>query len=149
MSRIEWRCLRFAELSSTELYALLRLRAEVFVVEQECVYQDLDDRDQNALHVIATRDEQIILYARLLPPGAAYEEASIGRILCASTVRGQGMGRELVTRAIRYARSAWPGHSIRISAQQYLLTFYEGLGFVPVTQPYLEDGIPHIEMLLD
>lgn len=137
------------ELSPRELFAALRLRSEVFVVEQDCVYLDLDDKDAKSIHLFNYdpnhhKSEAVV---RLVPPGTSYAEPSIGRVATSIEQRGSGLGQELMERAIRSCQRRWPGQSIRISAQQYLIHFYEGLGFEVVGDGYLEDGIPHIEML--
>lgn len=147
MPELNWHCLDFDRLSPHQLYRILRLRAEVFVVEQVCVYQDLDDYDQVALHLCGSGEQSLDCYARLLPPGAKYQEASIGRIISRPALRRQGLGKILVRQALDQCASAWPGIAVRISAQQRLEDFYLGFGFQTVSAPYLEDGIPHVEML--
>ncbi|MDM8357767.1 GNAT family N-acetyltransferase [Pandoraea communis] len=149
---MEWICKSFDELGSTLLYRILAARSAVFVVEQQCPYQDVDGRDLHSLHLVAqVRDAsdqpQIAAYLRLLPPGLAYDEASIGRVITASSHRGTGLGRELLTRAIAIAEVQWPSAPLRIGAQAYLEAFYGAFGFVKVSEPYDEDGIMHIEML--
>jgi ElaA protein len=138
----------FAELSSEQLYALLKLRSEVFVVEQDCIYLDLDDRDQQAWHVLGLQDDSLVCYARLLPPGSRFPEPSIGRVVSAASVRRFGYGRQLMQAAITACQRQWPGQEIRISAQQYLEAFYQSLGFLSCSAPYQEDGIDHVEMRL-
>ena len=129
----------------------MRLRSEVFVVEQNCVYLDLDDKDAQSIHLFA-REEGAVAGAaaravvRLVPPGVSYEEPSIGRVAIDLASRGSGLGEELMMRAIRACYRTWPGFGIRISAQQYLIGFYERLGFATVGEGYLEDDIPHIQM---
>ena len=147
-----FRCLPFGELDAAALYALLRLRSAVFVVEQQCVFLDMDDRDAAALHLLgdlasdggATR---LVAAARLFAPGLCYPEASIGRVVTAPDARGTGLGRALMQRAIGECAARWPSAPIRIGAQRYLERFYSELGFVIDGAPYLEDGIPHIEMV--
>jgi len=147
-SAIQWSVARFGELELEQLYAILAARSAVFVVEQDCAYQDLDDFDVPGIHLWAANDsDRVLAYARLLPPGLRYPDPSIGRVLTTSSGRGQGLGRALMRRALREASRRFPGQSIRISAQQYLERFYRQLGFSTVRGPYLEDGIPHIEML--
>lgn len=148
MGTIDWRCRRFDELSREELYELLRLRAEVFVVEQNCPYQDLDGHDQAGQHVLGYRDDKLVAYTRLLPPGIKYDACSIGRVVTSPEVRRDGFGRELMKVSISYCSSHWPGEPITISAQQYLENFYQQFGFVTESEPYQEDGIPHIRMCL-
>ena len=134
------------------MFAALRLRSDVFVVEQDCVYPDLDDKDVQCIHLIAMEEDakhgqSALATARMVPPGVSYAEPSIGRVVTMRTARGGGLGRALMERAIRICQRHWPRQGIRISAQQYLIRFYEGFGFVCTGEGYLEDGIPHIEML--
>lgn len=137
-----------AMLSIEQLYAVLQLRSEVFVVEQQCVYQDLDGLDECAVHVLGQTSGSLIAYARILPPGTRFAEASIGRVICRADLRGSGLGRRLMDRAVQQCHQLHPASDIRISAQEYLRKFYQSLGFRPDSQVYLEDGIPHLEMLL-
>ncbi|MFM7710688.1 MAG: GNAT family N-acetyltransferase [Ferruginibacter sp.] len=139
---------QFDELSAEQLYALLRLRATVFIVEQQCVYQDLDNKDQSSLHLLGYQAETLVAYARILPPGLSYREASIGRVVTSPQARKHGFGKGLMKEAIRFCQHRYHGVGIRISAQEYLLGFYGDLGFEAVGEPYLEDGIPHVEMIL-
>lgn len=140
---------RFADLTVTELYALLKLRSEIFVVEQNCVFLDLDDHDQNAEHLLM-RDAQgeLIGYTRLLPPGEKYAEPSTGRVVVAASVRRTGAGRRLMAESVRGARERYPGQDNLIWAQLYLEKFYASLGFVTESEPALEDGILHVFMRL-
>ncbi|WP_287495990.1 GNAT family N-acetyltransferase [Pandoraea sp. CB10b_02] len=149
---MEWMCKSFDELGSALLYRILSARNAVFVVEQRCPYQDIDGRDPHSLHLVAqARDEanrlQIAAYLRLLPPGLAYEEASIGRVITTAAYRGTGLGRELLARAVAIAEMQWPETPLRIGAQAHLEAFYGGFGFVKASEPYDEDGILHIEMV--
>jgi ElaA protein len=149
---MEWMCKSFDELGSALLYRILSARNAVFVVEQQCPYQDIDGRDLHSLHLVAqARDEadrpQIAAYLRLLPPGLAYDEASIGRVITAASHRGMGLGRELLARAVAIAEVQWPDAPLRIGAQAHLEAFYGGFGFVKASEPYDEDGILHIEMV--
>lgn len=152
-SKIVWSCLRFDELSTKDLYRILQVRAEIFIVEQDCVYQDVDGFDQQALHVmgqIPSGDEaQLVCYTRLLPPGAKYEGASIGRVVTKKSARGGGVGKVLMLNSLAFCKEQWPDTAITISAQQYLQKFYTGLGFETLSEPYDEDGIPHIRMQLN
>jgi len=143
-----WFTYRFDELSAQQLYELLRLRAEVFIVEQQCVYQDLDNKDQQSLHLLGYHEETLVAYARILPPGLSYPESSIGRVVTSPLTRKKGFGKALMREAIRLCLHSYQGTCIRISAQEYLLAFYGELGFETVGVPYLEDGIPHVEMIL-
>lgn len=143
-----WSITPFEELSAEKLYNILALRAEVFVVEQQCAYQDPDGRDKNALHICGRQGDILVAYARILPPGIVYDEPSIGRVLSNPTMRRTGIGKALMKFAINTCLSRFPMFPIRISAQLYLQNFYEDLGFEKVSNTYLEDNIPHIEMLL-
>jgi ElaA protein len=147
MAKLKWQCLTFHSLTPSQLYTVLQLRSQVFVVEQACIYQDLDDLDQDSMHLIGFLDEQLVCYARLVPPGVKYEEPAIGRITSHPSVRRSGYGRAVVGRAIEICQDIWPAEGIRISAQQRLENFYKEFGFKSVSAPYLEDGLPHIEMI--
>ena len=144
---MEIKIVSFSELSTDELYALLKLRAKVFVVEQDCVYQDLDGLDKKAVHLLGVEGENLIGYARLLSPGQYYKEAAVGRVVTHPKVRGQGMGKVVFQEALNQAQKRFPGAGVRIMAQSYLIKFYEGFGFVVVSDEFLEDGLPHVEML--
>ena len=141
-----WRLARFEELTLDRLYAILAARAAVFVVEQDCPYQDLDGLDRCGLHLAAWSDDRLLAYARVLPPGGRFAEPSIGRVLTAQPARGTGLGKELMRRSIEIAHQYYPGMGLRISAQRYLERFYAEIGFTTVSEAYLEDGIPHVEM---
>jgi ElaA protein len=145
---ITWTCQPFHSLSPGDLYDILRLRNEVFVVEQQCVFQDADNKDQACWHLMARNDAALIAYTRLVPPGVSYDEPSIGRVVTAITVRGSGIGRELMLHSIGECRKLFGNRAIRIGAQLYLKNFYTSLGFVPTGGIYPEDGIPHMQMLL-
>ena len=136
----------FEELSKLELYKILHLRAEVFIVEQDCVYQDVDDKDQKALHVILKKSEEIIGYTRLFWPGDYFKEASIGRVVISKKERGNNYGSELMKASILAISEKMKEKKIKISAQTYLKTFYNNLGFLESGKEYLEDGIPHVAM---
>lgn len=145
---IEWCITRLQGLTPLQLLRIMRARQEVFVVEQNCVYLDADDADEVSWHLAGWRpDGQLCAYARIVDPGVRYPEASIGRVITTLAARGQGLGREVVQRAIRHASQVNPGTALRISAQNRLQRFYAGLGFNAVGDVYLEDGIPHIAML--
>lgn len=137
----------FEELSSQELYKILRLRSEVFVVEQDCVYQDIDNKDQRALHVLGIEEGILVAYARCFEPGIYFEEAAIGRILVRENYRKMGYGHEITKAAIKAVKSKFKADKIKISAQTYLVIFYESHGFKTVGDRYLEDGIPHVAMV--
>lgn len=152
LTGLRWRALPFQELSTAELYRLLRLRAEVFVVEQACAFQDLDGLDAQAVHWLGeTTDAQnqplLLAYTRLLPQGVAFAQASIGRVVTSPLARGTGIGHQLMRGSIAELHRLWGVQPIRIGAQAHLEAFYRQHGFVPDGQPYVEDGIDHIEML--
>jgi ElaA protein len=144
-----WCCCPFDELTVRELQNIYMARQQVFCIEQNCAYLDADGYDEPAWHVAAwSPSERVPLaYARLIPPGLKYAEPSIGRVITTASARGTGLGRELVKRAIALSSRLFPGHGIRISAQSRLEAFYEEAGFVIVGDRYMEDGIPHTEML--
>jgi ElaA protein len=145
---MHWEWLPFGQLDAERLYRILQARSAVFVVEQDCVYQDVDGLDPQAWHLMAWgADDQLAAYLRVLMPGAKYPEYSIGRVLSSTAYRGSGMGRELVLRALARIEETFGHVPIRISAQAYLLGFYRSFGFVPVSEEYLEDGIAHVDML--
>ena len=137
---------RFNELSVAELYQVLQLRSEVFVVEQDCVYQDIDGKDVKAVHVFAQVDDEMAVYCRLFGPGDYFEDASIGRVVISAKYRDRKWGHELIKAAINAIEEIWHTSHITISAQLYLKKFYESHGFVQDGAEYLEDGIPHIKM---
>lgn len=145
---LSYTCVAFEELSLKELYNFMALRLEVFAVEQNCPYQDADGKDLAAWHVMGKNtDGQIMAYARLIPQGVAYAEyVSIGRVVSHASMRGKGIGRELMEQCLRFIEALWPGQAIKISAQAYLVDFYTSLGFKAYGETYLEDGIPHVEM---
>lgn len=144
---ITWHCVPFDALTLQQLYALLRLRQEVFAVEQASIYLDVDGRDTHALHLFAIRGEAVVACCRVLAPGVKYAEASIGRVCTASSARGTGLGKVLMQHALACCDERYAGLGIRISAQRYLKAFYEDFGFEQTSEVYDEDGIPHIEML--
>lgn len=138
---------KFKELSTHELYAILQLRAETFVVEQDCVYLDLDNKDQKAYHVLGVLDTKIVAYARIFKPGDYFLESSIGRIVVKKDFRKLQYGYQLVENSIQFIEKNLQENNILISAQSYLFKFYSSLGFTQIGEEYLEDGIPHIKML--
>lgn len=151
-SMVVWQWSRFDELGVSALYEMLRRRQEVFIVEQDCPYLDADGVDPVCLHLLGWLEQadgtrELVASLRLVPAGVKYEEMSIGRVISTATVRGSGIGRALVEQAMAYIDAHHPGQAVRISAQQYLVRFYSGFGFVAVSEPYDEDGIPHVEML--
>ena len=137
----------FSELSTLELYDILQLRSEVFVVEQNCVYQDIDDKDQKAFHVIGIKNDKVIAYARIFKPGDYFTEASIGRVAVAKNERSSRYGYRIMEDSIKTIKNLFNQTTIKISAQLYLKSFYSSLGFQQVGDAYLEDGIPHIAMI--
>ncbi len=138
--------LKFEDLNLQQLYDILQLRSEVFVIEQDCVYQDIDNYDQVALHVIAYDKDVLVAYARILPPKTYFTEPSIGRIIVKETHRKQDLGHGLMKYCISLIDKLYPNETIKISAQQYLIHFYSTHGFKAKGEGYLEDGIPHIAM---
>jgi ElaA protein len=143
---IQWKIKRFEELSTIELYKLLQLRSEVFIVEQNCVYQDIDGKDQKALHLIGEFGSDIVAYARLFKAGDYFDDASIGRVVVGMNYRDKKWGHELMQRAVNGVKDYFNTTKITISAQLYLQKFYESHDFVVTSQTYLEDDIPHIRM---
>ncbi len=137
----------FNELTREDLYNILQLRSEVFVVEQDCVYQDLDNKDKTAFHVLGIKDNKIIAYARIFNSGDYFTKPSIGRILVKKEFRKHNYGYQLVKQSIYYIEKNFTEKKILISAQKYLIKFYSSLGFIQQGKGYLEDGIPHIKML--
>lgn len=149
MDEFIWTYQSFNELSSIEVFEILKIRCEVFVVEQQCAYLDPDEKDFHAIHLTCRNKGEIAAYARIIPPGISYFEPSIGRVLTSGKYRRTGLGKILMEKAIAHCTQAFPMHSIRISAQLYLLDFYNQLGFQVVDEPYLEDNIPHCAMILE
>lgn len=144
---IRWQLRKFDELNPHELYSILQLRNEVFVVEQNCVFQDADNKDQQAYHLMGWKDVKLIAYSRIIPAGIAYEFASIGRVVTSPTERRNGTGRLLMQEAIDSATKLFGNVPIKLGAQLYLKGFYESFGFLQSSGIYIEDGIPHIEMI--
>ena len=146
-----WQFSRFRDLTVADLYAIVRLRESVFIVEQNCPYPDSDGRDPLAWHLLGWRDgpdaKELVAYARIFEPGIRYHEASIGRIVTAPSVRGTGLGKQLMLEALRRAEKLAPSQPIKIAAQRRLENFYEGYAFRKVSEPYEEDGIIHIDMI--
>ncbi len=147
---IDWQWSPFEALSRDDLYAVLARRQQVFIMEQNCVYQDVDGLDQHAMHLLGWRHEaagrELVAYLRCVLPGGKFDELSLGRVLCAPSVRGTGVGKQLFAEGIRRVELQFPGQRIRISAQQYLESFYRSFGFEVTSAPYSEDGIAHVEM---
>ncbi|GAA3566639.1 GNAT family N-acetyltransferase [Snuella lapsa] len=139
----------FSELNIHELYDMLQLRSEVFVVEQNCVYQDLDGKDERALHVLGLKHDRLVAYTRIFGPGYYFKEASIGRVVVAKNERDHQYGYDIMKASIEAVHNYFKTTTIKISAQVYLKKFYTNLGFKSIGEAYLEDGIPHIVMLKD
>lgn len=137
----------FEEFSIDELYDVLQLRSEVFVVEQDCVYQDMDGKDRKALHVVGTINGKVVAYTRLFKAGDYFEKASIGRVVVSKNERAFGYGHDIIKASILAIENHYHTKDIKISAQTYLKKFYESHGFVKIGEEYLEDGIPHIAMI--
>ncbi|GLQ33554.1 GNAT family N-acetyltransferase [Litoribrevibacter albus] len=152
---INWQVLAFNQLSLEQLYQILKLRVDIFVVEQDCPYPDLDNLDQHCRHLFASEGDEILAYTRLIPPGLEHkgsvldQQAAIGRVVVSEKARGRKLGYELMQRSIDAVWEATPAIPIKIGAQQHLEKFYGSLGFKTISEMYLEDGIPHIDMLLD
>lgn len=144
---IQWAAKPFHELSALQLYKILQLRIDVFMLEQNCLYPECDNKDLKAIHLFGSQGETVVAYARLLPASISYADLSIGRVVVHTDYRKYGLGKDLMLRAIAYWEAVAPAQAIRISGQRYLQRFYEALGFETVSDVYLEDGIPHIEML--
>ena len=142
---LTWRWRHFTLFSGPEWHRVLELRTAIFVVEQECPYQEVDEKDIDGWHLGVAVQDRLIGTLRVLPPGVSYEECSIGRVAVQKDYRNAGLGHELMRVALAFCDARWP--AVRLSAQTYLQSFYESLGFIAVGEPYLEDDIPHIEML--
>ncbi|WP_333607095.1 GNAT family N-acetyltransferase [Arsukibacterium sp.] len=148
---MQWQVQTFAELDTLTLYSLLQLRVDVFVVEQHCPYPELDDKDLHPLtrHIILKKGDKVIAYARVLAPNVSFEGfPGIGRVCVSQTARRLGLGRVLVDKTLQVCQQLWPATDIHISAQCYLQQFYQDCGFNPASEPYLEDDIPHLKMIL-
>jgi ElaA protein len=144
---LTWVFKPFAELTLEELYAIMRLRQEVFIVEQNCPYLDADGKDLKSHHLMGYVNNNLVAYSRIVKPGVSYDEVSIGRVVSSTQHRGLAYGRQLMVESIRQIETLYGTVPIRIGAQQYLQKFYESFGFVREGEPYMEDGIPHIIML--
>lgn len=148
---LQWREVTFKELTLEQLYSLMKLRVDVFVVEQRCPYIELDNKDTliTTRHLLGIDDtNKLIAYSRVLAPGVSYPQASIGRVVIHQSYRGEGLAYHLMQQAITLSNTYWPNDSICIGAQYHLKPFYESIGFQQVSDMYREDGIPHIDMLL-
>jgi ElaA protein len=144
--KLEWNFKNFTDLTNEELYQMLRLRSEVFVVEQKSIFLDMDNKDQQCKHLLGTLEGKLLAYSRIVPEGVSYEYPSIGRIVVSSEGRNLGLGKELMTVSVENLSKLYGQTSIRMGAQFYLKSFYESFGFLQTSPVYLEDGIEHIEM---
>ncbi|WP_375752373.1 GNAT family N-acetyltransferase [Vibrio sp. HN007] len=146
----EWKLFTFDQLTTHQLYELLRLRVDIFVVEQTCPYPELDNKDlkEGVYQLLGYQSGELVACARLLKKGISFEHVSIGRIATKKEARGNGLGHELMRVALEYCESVWPGESIDIQAQEHLQAFYQQYGFVTYSESYLEDDIPHVDMRL-
>jgi ElaA protein len=145
---LNWICKPFDQLPAKELYAILQLRNEVFVVEQNCIFQDADDKDQLSWHFMGWADDRLVAYTRLVPAGISFPETSIGRVAVFPKMRKSGLGKELMEKSIGMIYELWGKQPIRIGAQVYLKKFYESFGFQQCSEVYMEDNIEHILMIL-
>jgi len=144
---LNWQIKKFNELTSDEIYKILKSRNEVFIVEQKCAFQDCDNKDQNSYHLFIEDNENIAAYLRILEKGISYNEISIGRLLVVKEYRKKGIARDMMLKAIDYIQNNLNEQLIRISAQSYLVDFYKSIGFEEVSDIYYDDNIPHVEML--
>jgi ElaA protein len=145
---MSWKVKSFNELTTHELYEILQVRTQVFVVEQECAYLEVDGKDVHAHHLYKEENGEVVAYARLLPAGVSYKEPSIGRVLVKEEHRRRGLASELVERGLAFIHGEWGEQPVKIQAQEYLREFYGSFGFRAITETYLDDGIPHIDMIL-
>ena len=139
----------FSELDTEDLYQILRIRSEVFVVEQDCVYQDIDNKDQKAIHLYYKENNEIVAYTRIFKAGDYYENPCIGRVVVSKKNRGKDLGKKIMIDSMEYIKQNIKGEKIELSAQKYLDKFYKDLGFYKIGEDYLEDGIPHQRMIFD
>lgn len=144
---MNWKIKKFNELNIEEIYKILALRNEIFIVEQECPYLDCDDKDLNSYHLFLRENGEIVSYLRILEKGVSYDEISIGRVAVKKSYRGKGISRKMMLQAIEFIENNLYENTIKIQAQAYLLDFYSSLGFKAVSEEYLEDNIPHIDMI--
>ncbi|MFN7250192.1 MAG: GNAT family N-acetyltransferase [Anaerobacillus sp.] len=144
---MSWQLKTFAELTNDQLYTLLKERINIFVVEQNCPYPELDDLDQNSYHLFFEKEGEVMAYCRILPKGLKYDEVSVGRVIVKEAYRRKGIASELMKRAIEFVQSELNETEIKIQAQDHLRQFYRSFGFKPISETYLEDGIPHVDMI--
>ncbi|MHA4989237.1 GNAT family N-acetyltransferase [Cetobacterium somerae] len=142
-------CKKFNELTLEELYEILKLRSEVFVVEQKCIYNDIDGKDLTSSHIMIKENGKIKAYLRALQPGVSYEDASLGRVLVSPDARGKGYAKVIVVKGVEYILNNFNTTKITIGAQEYLKNFYSEIGFKPISEVYDEDGIPHLDMTFE
>ncbi len=145
---LTWITLPFTQLTTLQLYELMRLRVDVFVVEQTCPYPELDGKDtlDGVYHLLGYEDDELVACARLLPAGTTYDNVSIGRVATKQNARGGGLGHKLLQQALAQCETLWPEQTIDIGAQEHLIQFYASHGFTVISDSYLEDGIPHVDM---
>ena len=146
MEKVSWKHRKWDDLEKNDLHEILMLRSKVFVVEQNCVYQDIDNKDPEAIHLYGKLNNKIISYSRIFNEGVFYKEISFGRALVSKSKRGKGIGDLLVKKSLEIIKENWPNKKVKISAQAHLKSFYKKHGFVEKGEEYLEDGIPHISM---
>jgi len=140
---------KFDELTSKELHDILKLRQDIFIIEQNCIYPDIDNNDEGAYHLLAMEDGKVIGCARILNKGVTFDEAAIGRVVVPESHRGRGIAKEMMLRAMAFVRDEMKETRIKLSAQTYIVPLYEAVGFHIVSEEYLEDDIPHVDMLCD
>lgn len=147
---LNWSLLNFEELSTKQLYDILQVRQQVFIVEQNCFYLDCDEKDFKCLHLCVRDDnDKLVAYLRIAPAGVIYKEVSIGRVLTVSETRATGLGKKLMKKALKTISEKFPAEPIKIMAQSYLVKFYEDFGFKNISESFMEDGIPHNYMIID
>ena len=144
---MQWHLKSFEQLTGNEMYRILEQRVAVFMLEQNCLYPEIDGKDNQCYHLFAEKNGQIAAYCRLIPPGVTYTQASIGRVLVNDAFRGQGLAQQMMTQAIAFLTEELRHSQIKIQAQHYLEKFYGSFGFTPISDVYPEDGIPHVDML--
>ncbi len=143
---MSWYHYKFEDLTTDELYEVLKLRVEVFVVEQNCPYPEIDGLDQQSVHLLYKENGKMLAYARLVPEGAKYDVPSIGRVIVREEARGKGLAKQLMEKSIAYITDEWQATAIKLQGQVYLKEFYRSFGFDAISDPYDEDGIPHLDM---
>ncbi|TWT04157.1 GNAT family N-acetyltransferase [Planococcus sp. CPCC 101016] len=143
---MDWKTYHFEELTARKLYEVLKLRVDVFVVEQNCPYPELDNLDQQSVHLLCSENDEVLAYARLVPAGIKYNLPSIGRVIVHESARGRGLAKKLLEQSIEYILEEWQAPAIQLQGQVYLQGFYESFGFQTISDSYDEDGIPHVDM---